>query len=307
MFEIRTIAEQTKLPHVKMFLITEIIAKSIKKIYEYSMTQLIWSAGQVEDSTNQNFASETEFEAYRRELMADFEEAPRKLTVEVLNWALEDTQAGNMFWENYVKPQCQISYNFKFKPNFSRQQIPRGMLINALKFHLNVTLVDRPYDETLSLADAGHYFSRTDVLEFEFRTRHYSYKKHVVRAYCNNYIQYRENRNLMQASRLLEIEMKICEALANHHRLRTLGVELADLHYQMNELDKAVLLCRKGITKYGSYSPTNLKYLFVLFKVWIAMHKQKQIESTFNLTRGMLSYMFSDDHPLHSTLCSFLA
>lgn len=290
---------------MKIFLITEIIAKSIKKIYDYSMSHLIWNAGLVEDTTNQNFSTEADFETARRDLMADFEEAPRKLTVEVLNWALEDSSAATMFWENYVKPQCQISYSFRFFPEFARSQIPKGMLVNALKYHLGISLVDRSYEVPVSMG--SHYFTRTDVLGFELRTRHYTYKKHIVRGYCNNYIQYRETRKLLQSSRLLEIEMKICEALANHHRYRTLSIELADLYYQMGDLDKAVVLCRKGMLRNGSYNPTNLRYLMVLFKVWIAMSKEKQIENTFNVARGLLSYIFSEDHPLHSTLCSFLA
>jgi len=297
------VVERSRLPHIREFLIAEVIARSVRKILDKSMTHTIYRAGKITDVFKPDIYSGTSPEVIRENFQADFDRSLKQIVVRVLNLTMGSSSESKKYWNAMVKPQVYLDYSFIFPKNFIFEDLPAGALAHACAYHFGIVLRDRIYN----VGKTAEPFNIDDILSFKIRPKCYGYRKHKVRNLIGMYEINRDLKDFDMATRLLELKLVVEDNLFREQEYLDNLAEIADICLLKEEASKAVEICNRALKRVSSNSPTAIKFLCVQLKAYIKLLNGPKIQEIYKEAVSLIVYNFGSYHPLHSNFNSFLA
>ena len=301
MANIRKVAETTKLPHIREFLLCEIVARSVKKIVDKQVSHMIYRAGSISKSfpAMEGYEIEKMKAAYAPEFTLEL----KRIVLNILNYTMGDSEEARYFWETYVKSQVYYDYNYLFASNFAFEDLSAGSLIHSCFFHFNLQMRDRKY----ILEKIACPFKLEDIIDFKVASRMYGFKKHKLRNLTNVFEKHRDEQKYALALKLLDIKLSIEQNLFREQDYLDTLAEIADIYLLKEDYDQSIDVCKRAVNRLSSYSPTTIKFLCIMLKDYIKLEQAQKILETFDIAIAVIVYNFGIYHPLHSTFNSFLA
>lgn len=296
-------SDRVKLPHVATFLICEVICRSARRILDKHFTHLIYKSGEQMNDQIRHQDLDEDDKQYIREQYAQFEYDLAELAIKILNYVVSFNEESEIFWERMLKPQCYIDFQYMFKPEFDRRRLPVGLMVSLCQHHFNITLKDRMY-AAIGKQDT---FTIEDFHAFNFKPKCYSLTKHKIRTYAGYFPRFRNIGQISIALKLISVTTDIEESLGRQLEVKEAAVETADLQLLAGDYPFSSELCKKGIAKYGTYSPWCIKFISIMFRQMVGLKNEQRINELYNIGLTLIAYNFGTYHPLLSMFDSYMA
>lgn len=248
----RTVAENTKLPHIREFLVAEIIARSARKCMDKELTHMIYRLGDRTKHADVTGWTQGTLMEIKDSFLREFSSDLKQVTLTILNLIMAKSEDSDRFWDKMLKPQIYADYRFKFPKNWTFDDLPGGCLVHACSHHLNLTLNDRTY-----LVGGQHpVFTTGDIISFKVRTICPKFQKHRIRSLLSHYEDHIKCGNYQEAIILLGTKLSIENSLMSDQDYLDTLAELADLYLTKGDYLMAVKTCLKSRNKMATHSPT---------------------------------------------------
>lgn len=244
------VIEKCKLPHVRDFLIAEMVARTIRKILDKFTSHLIYKGGQVSDVFKGEGLSKEELEEIRVSMMEDFNDELKNITLKVLNLSMGSSDKGYTFWQTLVKPQVFADFKYMFAPKFSLEDLPAGALVNACLYHLNLECEDKMYQVGKSPAP----FLKSNIFGFKAKVFTIGLRKHKVGEILNLLELERERKNYDIALSYAKLKLESERLLGRMHEEIDCRAEIADLLMLLGDYPGAIEECKSSIKQLPWYS-----------------------------------------------------
>lgn len=245
------VAEESRLPHIREFLFSEIIARSAKRLLDKETSHFILKAGMVMDNYPAENLVTSQIEHVKLDLWDEFDESLNQIPTKLLNCTLGSSPESEKFWEFVLKPQIFKDFDFTFGPHFRHEDLPKGSLIAACKYHFNINLAEKKYN-----LEQANPFTVKDFKDFKVLPTCYSYKRHKLRVASSLYEVHKESKNYDMAMRQLEVKLLVEDYLGKNYEVLETMAEIADIYYSKEDYNKAITVCGKALSQLDKYSPT---------------------------------------------------
>ena len=297
------ICKITKLPHIKELCISEMIARSAKRIVNHKTAQFILVARQSVDEVEER--PYMKITQNKRELIDMVDRDLKKIIVKVLNLIFGRSEASIDFWRTVLKSQVQLDFSFELDPDMvTVKDLPAGYLLNACEYHMNIELVEKEFKR---LGQETRPISNEDIVRFDMKCKTFDLSAHRMRLITEAYDKYLSQKKYVTALKLLQMKMFIEESLGRKYHYIEALCEIADIYLEIKSFKKCLEYCSKGLKLLNIFAPTTLKFMIIRLKSFILMKNDEKVLQISQLARFIIKYNFGNYHPLHATIDSFLA
>lgn len=296
-------AENTRLPHIREFLIAEIIARSARKLLDKELTHLIYKAGQLTRNADVSGLSPFEIESKKVEYIREFDSDLKELALRILNLTLSRTEDSELFWTYHLKPQIFADYRFTMPASWSLGDLPTGCVVNPIFYHFNLNMRDKVYD----IGSSQPAFEVADIISFKARTKCYGYNRHRVRNLIGRFQDHKDRRQYTKAIHCLDVKLVVEDGLLREQDYLDTLAEKADLFFLNGSYQEAIDTCMRALKRLSTNSPTAIKFMSITLNSYINLKNEHKILETYDAAISMIVYNFGVYHPLHANFAGFLA
>lgn len=309
---------RTALPHVSMFMISEMVARCSSKVLAKFTSHFALETGFAQPNIDLRGLSREEIDQTKNNLMTEFDFDLRGMTVHFLNLTISNTIEANKYWDKYIVPQCEYDFGYLLpliekkeaatEPlginlNYKKSDIPVGMLCSACFHHFNVKMRDRMYTNH----PEENSFTAEDLLDFKVAGRSFWFGSIKIFEILESHHQLLADGQSSLALQLVKIKTELHEMLENQYETFGARIDLIDAHLKLGDYDTSLVECRAAVNKAGPFSLESCRLLLIQLKIWILKQNRAKIEDTFRLASALVVYNLGEHHPLHATLRSFMA
>lgn len=253
------VTENTRLPHIREFLIAEIIARSTRKLLDKEIVYMTYKIGERNEHASFKGVHQSEIEYKKIAYINDFNQDLKGMVLKILNLTLTKSDQSYKYWEFMVKPQVFSDYRYTFPKNWSFDDLPGGCLIHACMYHFNIHLRDRIYE----IGADKDAFLLDDIIDFNNRTICLGFNGHRVRNLISHYEEHKATKEFRSAVRLLQIKLAVEEHLMCQQVYLDTLAELAEVYLLMGEYNKAIETCSQTMKRLNTHSPTYIPITLV--------------------------------------------
>lgn len=134
-------AQHSKLPHIQEVCMTEMVARSCKKILNFKLARFtVLSGEKVKDlKTGLSHLDAGEVQEFKDR----FEKTQKQIIVDLLNLIFGKSEISSDFWQVNLREQMYYDFKYRLKPKIDVGDFPIGALVNSVVYHYNVKIVDR--------------------------------------------------------------------------------------------------------------------------------------------------------------------
>ena len=295
------ITESSKLPHIQEICMTEMVARSCKKILNYKLSRMIFMAGESVKDIDEGIDLMNEAEIIEAKQMFDNE--LKKLVADMLNFVFGNSELSKDFWKVNLREQMSYDFGYRMNSNTDIKDFPIGALLNCISYHFNIKLQDKNFE---GLIEKQFPFNQDSIVCFNHKTKSYSFKKHKLRRVSEYYIEHRENKQYALALQLLRMKLTSEDALGRKEEYLELLGEIADLKLEMGQIDEAIKAADKAISILDTFAPQCIKFICIRLKGYIKKEMDTKVFETFEAAKKVIEYNFGIYHPLHATFHEFI-
>lgn len=246
------VAENTRLPHIREFLIAEIIARSTRKLLDKQITYMIYILGEKNKQPNNTGFLGPDLEIKKQLFIQEFNGDLKGVVLKILNLTLSKSEESSRFWESMVKPQVYADYRYVFPKAWSFDDLPGGCLVHACMYHFNIHLRDKIYD----IGTERDTFEEDDLIEFNLKTISLGFNKHRIRNLIGHYESHKKSGEFGYAVKMLKIKLAVEEYLMRDQDFLDTMAELAEVHLNRGDFQAAIDTCSQAMKKLSTHSPT---------------------------------------------------
>lgn len=311
------LVEKTSLPHVSIFMVCEMIARSSTKCYDKFISHFTLQTGLSEYQPEED-VDDVDLIGIRKNYQAEFEDDLLAITLQFLNLTISNTPDAEKYWDKYIVPQCELDFGYllpsfekkqdavessSMSLNFKKSEIPIGMFCSTCFYHFNVKMKDRMY----SNKPGESTFVKADILGFNLRCQAFSFSSLKIFQLLQIHPYQMEEDQKDLCLQMLRMRVDLFEMIGNSSEAFEAKVILTDALLKFEDFEGALAESKSALNLVGPFAPEACRLLLIQLKLWIIKQNRSKIEETFRLASGLVVYNLGEFHPLHATLRSLMA